>query len=81
MHNCPFYGRYMAFLGLVPGTVVPFNLIRQGGNQCALIADRQAPCREQMAERPVDWRTCARSGQRVRRVMRAKSDQGLAEVR
>jgi hypothetical protein len=58
MHNCPFYGRYMAFLGLVPGTVVPFNLIRQGGNQCALIADRHEPCREQMAERPVDWRTC-----------------------
>jgi hypothetical protein len=71
-YNCPFYARYMAFIHLPdiaemlnPHTremmrpdVAPFHLVRQDGNQCALITGSFSPCAEEMAGRPVDWRTC-----------------------
>lgn len=69
-HNCPFYGRHMAdlrpgaesalaSLSIDPPVIpVPFILIDQRGNECALIRRAYYPCQEEVAKRPIDWRTC-----------------------
>jgi len=72
-HNCPFYGRRLAFMMNLPDIaemfkphtpemirpdIFPFNLLNQSGNECALITGSFSPCAEEMAGRPVDWRTC-----------------------
>ena len=54
--NCPFYGRVL--IALPPGGYLPFRLLPQHGNQCALITSSFSPCQREQALEAVDWRTC-----------------------
>lgn len=58
-HNCPFYGRHM-FIPQPPGRGLPFILINQSGNQCALVVSSYAPCIFTEAQAEIDWKTCPR---------------------
>jgi hypothetical protein len=48
VRNCPFYGCHAA-LGF---------FISQGGNECALITNRYAPCQREIKGEPVEWSHC-----------------------
>lgn len=53
--NCPFYG----FSLLHPGARhFPFILVSTGGNQCALLHLRHAPCYMEQIGLAVDWQAC-----------------------
>lgn len=54
--NCPFYGCAMYQHGL--GAPAPFILLGTGGNQCALIRDRHAPCLMEQNHDVVEWHLC-----------------------
>lgn len=54
---CPFYGRHLAFSAVSPFPV----LVKEGGNQCALITYAYAPCRMEADRQPSDWEACPRN--------------------
>jgi len=67
--NCPFYGTAY-YEGSPRGTPhPPFVLFPSGGNQCAMVTNRLAPCYLEMDGLPVDWRAC-----RIVRHMRMERD-------
>jgi hypothetical protein len=59
--NCPFYGRHLiVWEGLGPRRPTPshLTLVGQGGNQCAFVINRYAPCEMEIHGLAPDWPTC-----------------------
>ena len=46
-NNCPFYGHYM-YLAPTGRAPLPFVLLAQDGNQCALVVTSESPCHMQV---------------------------------
>jgi len=49
-NNCPFYG--------CSGD--QGYLVETGGNQCALVVQRNAPCENEVEGKAVEWSACSR---------------------
>jgi hypothetical protein len=57
--NCPFYGRYLFRPRREGFPEIPFLLVVQSGNQCALVCGSHSPCLNTDREE-IDRRTCSR---------------------
>lgn len=57
--NCPFYGRALYLAPpIAQSPNPPFVLFDQGGNQCAMVMSRHAPCLMEVEGQVPDWQTC-----------------------
>ena len=61
-HNCPFYGcfpfgrtRQQSHGG---SAITALILLPTLGNQCALIFEAHSPCKQEIEDKPIDWRIC-----------------------
>lgn len=59
--NCPFYGRALVLMGSSLGRgSLPFILLDQSGNQCAIAVSGYIPCLMEVEGETPNWTTCPR---------------------